>query len=83
MNMTTQLFISLVLILLCIDVVSSGSYIHPLDDEVYETLKILVEGTFLKRKKDRIRKRQKEKSAAASIWRGKGTFTVRDELAVF
>ena len=69
--MTTQLFFFslLVLILLFIDVVSSGSYMHPLDDEDYETLKMLVEGTFKKPKKDRTRK---EKSLIVRFWRVKG-----------
>ena len=55
--MTTRLFILLILILFFIDVVSSGSYMHPLDDEKYESLKMLIEGTFQKPKKDRTRKK--------------------------
>ena len=78
--MTTQLFISFVSVLLCINVVSNGSYKHPLDNEEYETLKMLIKRTFKKQKKDGT---WKEKIAIVRCWRARGRFKVRDGKLFF
>ena len=78
--MTTQLFISFVSVLLCIDVVSNGSYLHPLDNEDYETLKMLIKGTFKKQKKDGT---WQGKIALVRFWRARGRFKVRDRMLFF
>ena len=53
---------------------------HPLDDEDYETLKMLVKRTCQKPKKD---KTWKEKSTIARFKRAKGRFKVRDGKLFF
>ena len=51
-------------------------YLHPIDDDEYELIKLLVKGQFSKPIKERTRK---EKNAVIKFWRNKSKFEVKED----
>ena len=59
---------------------SPKQYLHPLDDDEYELIKLLMKGEFRKPIKERTRK---EKSVVIKFWRNKTKFELKEDGKLF